>query len=203
MEKISLRPILEILGILVIALVAIYLAFIHSYDLGPNPGTSPDTSAWKTYSHSEFGFSIQYPPSWHSEECKDSGPEGSSFILVTFGDKDQLVICNSDAPLNGYVTIGASNFQQDDIRMLADRSIQYLENTSVKDVSLDGTLAIRVEGTAPEPDPEFPLLPKGTKQIIIFAKKENVTYQILHMGTFAKDYADEFDEAIATFRFTK
>lgn len=158
--------------------------------------TTAPTSEWNTYTNQEFGFQVRYPGGWHSQECRDEGI-ASSYVLVSFGDKPDLVICNSDAPLMGYATIGASNEipSQQEIQSTYDN----LDNATLRNIIIDGQPATRVEGKTrqfEDPGPE-----PGLNFVIIYTSKNGVGYRFIYTDVDWQDYRTEFDEVISTFRF--
>lgn len=55
--------------------------------VSPSLSPSPSPTAWQTYSNSDFGFTIQYPPDFLTEEFNRFAEEGHLFDVRFFDNK--------------------------------------------------------------------------------------------------------------------
>lgn len=180
--------------ILAIAIGAVYMAVARNTGWWPYGTGSGQTANWTTYTNAEYGFSVQHPQSWHSEECKDSGP-GGSYVLAAFGDEPDLVICNSDAPFLGVVMIGVSP------GIVSEQEVQStlaaLDQAQRTDTTIAGVSATRIEGITKEsegPGPEA-----GKKYINVYTVQNGIVYRWVYLNEPSR--VPEFEEVLKTFKF--
>jgi len=178
--------------ITVLVLGAGFLYAAKYFDIWPySEQSSPDE---QTYKSDDYGFELSYPKSWHHEECRDSGP-GGTYLLVSFGDVQDLVVCNSDAPILGYVniTVLPGSIDQREI----DSVFTNVDNPNRQNVTIDGNSAVRVEGTTKQQ--EGPAPEPGLKYIAIWTERSGALYRFIFIGK-AEDAA-KFDRVVSTFKF--
>ena len=152
------------------------------------------TENQQTYSNEPYKFQISYPKTWHVQECNDSSPEGE-YVLASFGDAEDLVICNSDAPIQGYINIGAGPGTAVNEQEVAG-TMEALDDARRSNVTLDGQPAIRVEGLTKALDGH---IEAGQKLIMLQVAKDTVLYRIFFIGDTAN--AKLFDDTLKTFTF--
>lgn len=182
--------------LLLVAALGIYRFAVQQLnDLGdPSPSASPTL---KTYRDESFGFQISYPDTWRSEECRE---ERYGALLVSFGDRQDMLVCNSDAPVQGYVNITAQKNQSTDTQEIQNL-MRSLEGAVRTDITIDGKPGVRIRGTTTGgegPGPEA-----GITQIVIFTSANNTAYRLIYLDIGRQDYSALFDQVVTTFKFTK
>lgn len=186
-----------VVGVILLAAIAfLYLAGAQRWNWWPYE--VDQTANWQTYQNPDYGFTVKHPENWHAEECRDSGP-GGIYVLASLGDAEDLVICNSDAPIQGIVNINAApeggvgvNIEQEIASTIAN-----LDNARKTNTTVDGQSAIRVEGTTRQL--EGPSAPAGMRLILIYISKNGNTYRLFYLNT--PERADEFEQVAKTFKF--
>lgn len=164
--------------------------------LSPAPTVGAD---WKVYTNDQFSFQLSYPSSWHEETCNENyTKEISNYVFVSFGDKEKLVRCNTDAMPYGYINVGASTTGGTDLEKEVGYMRNSLDDFSRRDVQIGGIQAIRVEGSFKEL--EGPVPAPGTKYIALLFVRNDIRYNIMR---FDEENLAEFEQVLATFKFTK
>jgi hypothetical protein len=184
-----------------LAVVAGFLLFSNYFPTGeeavPVVSSTPDPIAgWKTYTNPTYAFTVSHQSSWHSEECNNQSPEGA-YILVSFGNADRLIVCNSDAPLQGIFTVGAGPGKILEQTIIS--TVAALDSAIRTITTIDGVNAVRVDGITRENEGPGPKA--GQAQISIWAERGGILYSFFFTG-HVKDVR-AFEQTLATFKFGK
>jgi len=157
--------------------------------VSPTPSTNQET-----YTNDVYKFTLLYPKTWHYEECKDTGPDGI-YLLVSLGEAQDLVVCNSDAPILGYANVTASpgKIEQAEI----DRTFENIDSAKKKNVTIDGNAAVRVEGITRQLEGPGPQA--GLTYSAIWTDKNGIAYRFIFIGE--QQHLSKFDDVVETFKF--
>lgn len=179
--------------IIVVAAAVVLLGymFLDNVKLS-NPQVSPTPIAsWREYKNDDFGLKIQYPSDWFYDDKCDPG-EG---LLVAFGLKPDMIVCYSDAPSGGPITLGV--YPRDP---QLSRNIQYtidsLSEPQREEVVVAGKTAIKISGII-KPN-EGPGPEAGLPMTVIFLNSGDYTYRFVYIPVDDKDYTDVLDEMLET-----
>ena len=182
-------------GLLVaLAVGTFYVAAARQMSWWPYGVETGQNADWTTYTNAEYGFTVQHPQSWHSEECKDSGP-GGTYVLAAFGDANQLVVCNSDAPFAGVIMIGVAPGMVSEQEI--ESTLDALDQSSRSSTTVDGVSATRIEGITKETEGPGP--GAGMKYINIFTVQNGIVYRWVYLNEPSR--VPEFEDVLKTFKF--
>ncbi len=193
-----------LVGLLLLALLGVgFLYAAQKFEVWPYAQTTPTPSAdtgTETYTSSDYGYQISYPASWHHEECRDAGP-GGTYLLTSFGTAEDLVICNSDAPILGLVNITATPGALNEMEIAG--TFGALDNATRQNVMIDGNAAVRVQGITRQLSAESQGIgpEAGSTYVAIWSAQGSNLYRFIFIG--AANDLTQFDRVVSTFQFAK
>lgn len=160
----------------------------------PSPAaeTTDPTAGWRTYSNSEFGFSLKYPADFGNQGVIASPFTGDSKFIQSFSDPS-TVREGTDAPFNGFSVYAVSNMNTSDLNEYINNEIQamnayeYSRMQNPKRITITGgsALVTDIQGYYYLPNKE------GNKLIVLVYLQANDTFKPV------------FNQILATFKFTQ
>ena len=161
------------------------------------PRVIDETVGWKTYTNTLYGFEFKYPTGWHTEICAD----GASYLGVYLGDASKLVLCESDAPSYGYVSIVVGKITPNvTINKYVNDTKNGMDNPVEKNIIIDGLQATRIQGktrSVEGPGPEA-----GLKTVVVYLQSDDNLYRFIYIDVNRKDESVAFDQILSTFKLT-
>lgn len=172
-----------------------------SYTTEGGPANQPQDQT-KTYTNSSFGFSVAYPQTWNQQECNDNAT-----TLVALGDRDQLVVCASDAPLNAYVMVSGVTrpYWEGTLQDQVTQARNMYDDVQVTQVTVDGVPATRVQGKMKDFKGEgFPqYIAAGTIVSQVIFVQDDKLYRMHFQDLATTGSTEEFDRIVQSFKFSK
>lgn len=168
-----------------------YFLFVKQKNVAPLPAGEQEYSS---YSSKKFGFMVQYPKSWHPEECLYNED-----MLVAFGDKPKLVVCASDSTPESYIEMGVSKERDYTAKEYAEESVKWLTDGMMKNVTIGETPAFRIEGLT-QGNEEFGV-PFGARHITTTFSKNGKIYSISYTERDGQDHRADYEAILKSFSF--
>lgn len=148
----------------------------------PESATSADTSKWKTYTNTEYGFSLKYPNGWTTRED------------LSYVKSDYIIWFNAPDKPNGAMLV--SVYDNKDGKYSIDT---IHSDNSDKNIS-NHRIPITIDGIEGKRDREVPGLCGYDS---VFVNKNAKIYEIsLFCGDTNNKYLSIFDQSLSTFKFT-
>ncbi len=178
----------------------------------PESTNSAETTNWKTYTNTDYGFSFQYPSSLYLFDCsKDFYEVKPLYVHLSDNAKDD---CNTTykAFLSSINVSVVKNFDKN-----KDYPIVKLNNRTEKTMNIGGKSAIQIIGTYEEVGDQGEKLssqPIRTINSTVISYKENVSIKITYQRISSVKNNDQgfsvkpdttgiFDQILSTFKFTQ
>lgn len=183
-----------LIGLVAIVVVGgVYAFAAKAFQFWPYGERQTTENGVITYQDPDFHYTVQYPSSWHSEKCQDQGNSN----IVSFGDRSQLIICESDAPVAGYVTIQAGReISKEQLDQEVEGTLAGLNDPSRRNLTMDGEAAVRVDGTSRESEIGAPI---GQRSVTIWVTHNGISYRLIFADTIGN--LKLFEDVVKTFKF--
>jgi hypothetical protein len=190
-----------ILGILFTILLGGGLIILYKDKLNTQPISSPlpvvnvvatpdETANWQLYSNSKYNFSFKYPLGWEII---------SSPITEDKPDMFDIVVDKLNARKTGFTSIEFSINMANATHLTtisqAEAIYKISKNQIKKNITIDNKSAIVISGVTDDPDPGS----RKFRQYIFVQLDNNVL--VIQLGN--KDYQNDFDQILSTFKFTE
>lgn len=163
-----------------------------------NPQAMDETADWKTFG---IGFEIKYPSNWHEKKCISDG-----YTHLALGDRERLILCDSDAPSNAYVNITVldKQFWSGSINKEIVAIKSYLINPVVSQMEIDNLKATKIEGQMTDFKGEgIQFAPAGTFMVNVLVSPEGTLYMFNFTDLANTKSSEVFDKILSTFKFTQ
>ncbi len=165
----------------------------RSYRCFPNqnPANTTDTSTWKTYSSSKYGYQFQYPANLFTEEDEDGfAIKSSQMRMYTGGGVGEEGEEGKDW-VRGYIIFVSKEEVKNDIKNLESQDPEY----NVTKLNYNNIEAYKVEADVPSSGPE----------VYIKIPNSNFYIRIGYGSGLISDTepAKIFDQILSTFKFAK
>lgn len=160
-----------------------------TFKTGASTKEDEGTKDWKTFSSSEYGFSIKYPKDW---VYKDYGkkPEGSK--MVGFADKESNLAPEQS---DGHSVVDIAMVEE----AIKESSLtQHPDKLKKEEITIGNKISVIKWTLLPGRDNDFA---GDSKLVMIEAKLENGKYAVITNTDDVK--ADIFERMLETFRFKK
>lgn len=162
-----------------------------------SPAIDDATAGWKTYRNEEFGFGVQYPPTWIVTEKRVT--EGSSSLYISNFELDfteQYFLLPERDSTYIWISVDAVDV----------RRYPYIREDfekREKSFLLDGARTTRVEhenigkvNTSPDYKPR-----RETGKAVTITTIKDDTHYIIELVPFDTPYVALFNQILSTFRF--
>ncbi|MCR4276432.1 MAG: hypothetical protein NUV90_03540 [Candidatus Parcubacteria bacterium] len=181
---------------LLLALIAVLLigggVYAYVQNKQASQPVAAQTSDWKTYTNSQYGFEVKYPLNWFLIDCV-------SYVGFSYS-QSKLPLCSTNqSPPHINITVtegstpGIEKYIEDAQNSLVDYSKTEMKvGGNVSATKLSG-LAKAVDGPGPT---------AGTQVVKVLFSRSNTIYQVYYYMLDNKDYSQVFDQMLSTFKFT-